>query len=46
MISTKNILSFYAYYAMWSASGHELMWMEINGTYFVIKLNMAKLKMK
>ena len=46
MISTKNILSFYWWFAFWSAAGHKVMWMEINGTYFVIKLNMAKLKMK
>jgi len=44
MISTKSLLAFYTYYAMWAAAGHRIMWWYGNGRYCIIKLKMAKLK--
>jgi len=35
MISTRNLLTFYWYYAQWSLRGFEVAWLYRKGWYFV-----------
>ena len=42
MICTRNLISFYFYYAMWAARGYKVAWAERNGVYYVFKESAAK----